>query len=120
MNIGTIQFADILNGEHEFTKDVDSCAMVGISIDFDQTPADDVQETLEEELRGCGFVTNKEAKVKDLLRVGGNVKGDEGRTDWIIVFDRDPGFNPISRLRAPWPVKWVSDYVDNYAGDYVC
>ena len=119
MKYGTISFKDLKEGNYEFQTDGNSCMMVGISIDVNSDSPEDVGNTLEQGLHDCGFVTT-DAKPSALLRVTGNVKGDEGRWDWVIVFDKDPKFNCIRRFQTPWPIKWISDFIDNYAGDFVC
>lgn len=73
----------------------------------------EVDEFLSEEL---GF-----SKGKNLIGVHfieGNVKGEDGRKDWLLEFYHEEiQFNPIARLRFP-DLKWTSDFVDNYGDDY--
>ena len=50
--------------------------------------------------------------------IEGNVKGEDGRKDWLLEFDHEERpFNPMARLRFP-DLKWTSDFIDNYGGDY--
>ena len=65
--------------------------------------------------------------IKGMRRVTGNVLGDSGRMDWVIDIeplnpekaDIKQPINPLVRMRmSEMGVKWVSDFVDNYAEDY--
>lgn len=55
-------------------------------------------------------------------RILDNVKGDEGRQDWFLEFEKSEHiFNPAVRmhLRANGiPVMWVDDFIGNYKQDY--
>lgn len=52
-------------------------------------------------------------------RITGNIKGDEGRTDYLLEFDNEQvQFNPIARLRFP-DIKWTDDFIDNYKYDFI-
>ncbi len=72
-----------------------------------------VDEFLSEEL---GF-----SKGKNLIGVHfieGNVKGADGRQDWLLEFDHEEiQFNYIARLKFP-DLKWTSDFIYNYQKDY--
>jgi hypothetical protein len=101
-----------------FKPDHDCVVMMGIKIDT-AAPESETKE-LEDSMNGffgeeSGFVTSG-AKIKSVLRITGNVRGEAGSHDWLLVFDKDPAFNCA---RRPMDfIKWVSDYVDNYAAWY--
>lgn len=53
-------------------------------------------------------------------RILDNVLGDDGRTDWLFVFDNENvQFNPMKRLAVCSWVKWTSDFIDNFSKDYI-
>lgn len=70
------------------------------------------------------FLANKIgfSKGKNLIgvhRITGNVKGDDGRHDWLLEFDNeDVQFNYLARLQCAHTLKWTSDFIDNYREDY--
>lgn len=70
-----------------------------------------------EDERGWGLVT-EDNKIVSIKRIDGNVLGDEGRWDWLVSFEKPVRVNVIARLSTP--VKWVEDFIDNYAADYGC
>ena len=119
MKYGSISFEDLKNGNFEgFTEDVDSCVVLGPCVRHEDD-LDQIEQAILEDLRDdAGFVTDKEARVAQLLRVTGNVRGDEGRWDHVIVFDRDPKYNVIGRLRTGFKISWICDFTVNYARDY--
>lgn len=119
MEYGKISFKDLKEGNHEFNPDVDAVVLVGVGIDVNTDDPKEVGEVLSTELRDCGFVTN-DAQVSKALRITGNVRGDEGRWDWVLVFDKNPNFNCIKRFATPWKVSWVCDFVPNYGDDFDC
>lgn len=129
MKYGKISFSDLrksLKMEPEelsrlpepFSPDSDSFVMMGVTIDT-SAPEDETKK-LEDSMNKffgeeTGFVTSG-AKIKVLLRITGNIKGDEGGHDWLVVLDKSANFNCA---RRPLDfIKWVSDYVDNYADRY--
>ena len=58
-------------------------------------------------------------EVINLYKIGGNVKGDEGRTD-ILIEHNAPKVNVYVRLAMAERIglKWTSDFIDNYGQDY--
>lgn len=74
----------------------------------------EVNDYLANELR---FSTGK--NLIGVHRITGNLKGDEGRTDYLLEFDNEQvQFNPIARLCFP-DIKWTSDFIDNYKSDFI-
>lgn len=114
MTLGKISFTDLKNGNFDFEADKNSCVILGLSI-----KAPDMRELQNDAtkfFKSTGFVTN-DAYVVRMLRVTGNVIGDEGRWDWVVVWNKDPEFNYVARLNTP-DTKWICDFVDNYQRDY--
>ena len=125
MKFGTISFNDLLNNNHQkptgdipaFTDDVDSCVLIGLEFgDYINKP-DMVEEILLDDFKDCGFVT-ADVRITHVLRITGNVKGDEGRADWLVVFDGDAEYNCLKRFLTNWRVGWVCDFIVNYRKDY--
>lgn len=125
MKFGTISFDDLLNGNHQspigdmpaFTDDVNSCVLVGLEFGDAVNNPDMVAETLLDDFKECGFVT-ADVQITHVLRITGNVKGDEGRKDWLVVFDKDAKYNCLKRSQTYWKVSWVCDFTVNYRRDY--
>lgn len=67
----------------------------------------------------CGLFLN-DVKIIDAKQIDGNVKGDKGRTDWLLCLNKDiTNVNPIVRLRwAKAGLMWTGDFIANYAQDY--
>ena len=76
-----------------------------------------VAETLLDDFKECGFVT-ADVQITHVLRITGNVKGDDGRKDWLVVFDKDAKYNCVKRFQTYWKVSWVCDFTVNYRKDY--
>lgn len=125
MKFGTISFDDLLNGNHQepigdmpaFTDDVNCCVLVGLEFGDAINKPDMVAETLLDDFKECGFVT-ADVQITHVLRITGNVKGDEGRKDWLVVFDGDAKYNCVKRFLTYWKVSWVCDFTVNYRKDY--
>lgn len=113
--IGKISFKDLRDGNHDFKADVNSCVILGLGMPED-VDKEEMQKQATEFFKSTGFVTN-DAYVVRMLRVTGNVIGDEGRWDWVVVWNKDPEFNCVARLNTP-DTKWICDFVDNYQRDY--
>ena len=99
----------------ELTKFNDSNSAVLLGFEFEE--GDDFSDLNDFLANKLGF-----SKGKNLIgvhRITGNVLGDEGRHDWVLEFDNeDVMFNCLARLNYGRNLKWVSDFVDNYIGDY--
>ena len=70
-----------------------------------------ILEYLKKEMR---FVT-ADVKIDALLRITGNLEGEDGSHDWVIVFSGNAEYNFVNR---PEWVKWICDYTVNYADWY--
>ena len=69
----------------------------------------------------CGFFS-PDKKCIELAHLSDNVKGEDGRYDLLAILNEEGSCNPIVRLRLNWggiPVKWTSDFKDNYKEDYI-
>ena len=125
MKFGTISFNDLLNNNHQkqigdipaFTDDVDSCVLIGLEFGDTINKPDMVEEILLDNFKECGFVTT-DVHITHVLRITGNVKGDEGRADWLVIFDGDAEYNCLKRFLTNWRVGWVCDFIVNYREDY--
>lgn len=125
MKFGTISFKELLKGNHNepvgelpaFEDDVNSCVLVGLDFGDAVNELDKVAETLLEDYKECGFVT-ADVEISHILRITGNVLGDEGRKDWLVVFDGDPKYNCVKRFQCYWKTCWVCDFTVNYRKDY--
>lgn len=115
LTLGKISFTDLKNGNFDFEEDKNSCVVLGIEA-RESDDMKELQDDATEFFQSTGFVTN-DAYVVRMLRVTGNVKGDDGRWDWVVVFDKDPEFNYVARLHTP-DTKWICDFVVNYEKDY--
>lgn len=129
MKYGKIPFSDLkksLNMKPDelsrlpdpFTPDRDCVVMMGVTIDTGAPEGetrgleDSMNKFFGEE---TGFVTSG-AKIKSVLRITGNVLGEDGSHDWLVVLDKCANFNCA---RRPLDfIKWVSDYVDSYGDRY--
>lgn len=115
MTVGKISFTDLKNQNFDFQEDKNSCVLMGLTVD-ENGDMGELQKEATDFFKSTGFVTT-DATVVRLLRITGNVLGDDGRWDWVVVWDKDPKFNYIARLRTP-DTKWICDFVVNYEKDY--
>lgn len=61
----------------------------------------------------------KDKHVVDIHFISDNVLGSDGRSDYLIEFDRpDLYVNPMVRLQVGRGVKWTSDFITNFKEDY--
>lgn len=108
MNTNSVKFS-------ELEKFNDSNSAVMIATEFPEGfDFSEVDEFLSEQL---GFSKGK--NLVGIHFIEGNVRGNEGRKDWLLEFDHEEiQFNPLARLKFP-DLKWTSDFVVNYKDDYV-
>lgn len=102
MNTSTIKFKDVTPNGHNIV-------VMGIS---------DLAECANE---FAEFVTdNKIANMAPtgVYKILDNVKGDDGRTDWLVEFPENVNFNPMARLMFGDMLKWTEDFIANYHNDY--
>jgi hypothetical protein len=68
-----------------------------------------------------GFL-NEDQHVIELFHISDNVKGEDGRSDILVVHSGGNSGNPIARLRmcrSGFSLKWTSDFIVNCAKDYI-
>jgi len=64
---------------------------------------------------------NEDQNAVDVFHLSDNVLGEDGRSDLLVIITNGPG-NPMVRLQlnmSGLSVKWTSDFLDNYAKDYI-
>ncbi len=108
-NMKEIKFSDLRN----YTEN-NSVVLTGITPD---TTASEVDEFFHE----TGFFDETQ-KVTEVCHLSDNVLGEDGRSDLLIVFSGDKCGNPMVRLKLNMSglgIKWTSDFIDNYAKDYI-
>ena len=107
MTFSTIHFSDLSNFN-------DSNSLVVIGLDLNESDLNGINNFFANKVG-----LSKGKNITGAYRILGNVLGDEGRTDWLFVFDNENvEFNPIKRLLVAAKVKWTSDFIDNFADDY--
>ena len=108
MQTNEVKFRDLKN-----YNDGNSAVLMGVIVS-DESAYKVLDDYLQNKL---GF-----SKGKNLIgvhRIVENVLGDEGRIDWLLEFDHEEiPFNFIARLQFDG-LKWTSDFIDNYAEDYI-
>ena len=92
----------------------DSVCVVMLGIIFNNT--EDEIKQVDEFFHDINLIPDT-SHVTDLRTISGNVRGKEGRTDAVIMFDSCTP-NPMARLRYGRDIKWVSDFVVNFKNDY--
>ncbi len=111
MDTTTISFEDLMTSDK---YDNNNSAVIVATIFDDNEDWEAVNNFLANQL--CF------SKGKNLIgvhRITGNILGDDGRTDYLLVFDNEAMFfNALARLRFP-DIKWTSDFIDNYKTDYI-
>lgn len=95
-------------------NDNNSVVLCGVTLNAESV---EDQKLLNEVLSDNGLSKGK--NVIGIHHIEGNVRGEEGRTDWLVEFDNENvSFNPIARLMMGDTVKWTSDFITNFAKDY--
>lgn len=111
MDTTTISFEDLMTSDK---YNNDNSAVIVATIFDDNEDWESVNDFLANQL--CF------SKGKNLIgvhRITGNILGDEGRTDYLLVFDNeDVPFDFKARLRFP-DIKWTDDFIDNYKRDFI-
>lgn len=125
MKYGTISFSDLKLGAEEhkkrkefpFTDDVNSCVLMGVlfNVDAPEEENDRMEEKILEYLKKEMRFVTADVKIDALLRITGNLEGEDGSHDWVIVFSGNAEYNFVNR---PEWVKWICDYTVNYAEWY--
>ena len=94
-------------------NDVNSCVIVALLIN-DESEVNDLNDFLANKL---GFSKGK--KIIGYHHIEGNVRGEDGRSDYLLEFDHpEIMFNPGARLCFP-DLKWTSVFKVNYEQDYI-
>lgn len=101
ITLGTIRFAEIKPGNN--------IVMMGIS------DLDEARDQLPE-----FFLDNKITNMAPtaVYRILDNVRGNDGRTDWLVEFPENVNFNCMARLAFAQMMKWTEDFIANYHSDY--
>ena len=101
-----ITFAELKN-----FNDSNSSVMIGV------TPDCTVEE-VDEFFHKTEFYSDDQHCV-ELYHLSDNVRGKDGRSDILVVHSGGAHGNPMARLALCNMLKWTSDFIDNYAGDYI-
>lgn len=102
-----IEFKDLKN-----YNDSNSVMLLGM-----EASVEDVNNFFKE----VGFFRNGKECI-ELAHLSDNVKGEDGRYDLLVITNTEGDFDPIVRLKLNFggvPVKWTSDFIDNYKEDYI-
>lgn len=91
--------------------------VVMVALEFEEDQKDDVIKQMNEVFTETGLLTDG-TKVINIEKIEGNVLGSKSRTDVFIELDKF-GVSPMVRIMKWRDVKWVEDFVVNYANDYV-
>ena len=93
-------------------NDNNSLIFMGLTLDQETCPQVTSFFEKEEKLVPDGSVV-------DYYDITGNVAGKNGRQDVLIVLKKDTPVNAMKRLNlSNMGVKWTSDFISNYRGDY--
>lgn len=91
-------------------------AVVMVALAFDAGKKAELIEQMNKVFTEDGLLEDG-AKVIDVEKIEGNILGDEGRTDVLIHLDKF-AVNPMVRIAEWRDVKWLEDFIVNYASDY--
>ena len=101
-----ITFAELKN-----FNDSNSSVMVGVTPNCTPEEVDDFFHEIE--------FYNDDQHCIELYHLSDNVRGSEGRSDILVAHSGGAPGNPMARLRLSSMLKWTSDFIDNYAEDYI-
>ena len=101
-----ITFAELKN-----FNDSNSSVMIGV------TPDCTVEE-VDEFFHKTEFYSDDQ-HCAELYHLSDNVRGKDGRSDILVVHSGGAHGNPMARLALCSMLKWTSDFIDNYAEDYI-
>lgn len=96
--------------------DLKTPAVVMVALAFDADKKAELIEQMNETFTEDGLL-QEGSKVVDVEKIEGNVLGENGRTDVLIHLDKF-AVNPMVRIAKWRDVKWLEDFIVNYAGDY--
>lgn len=94
-------------------------AFVGLRIDNrDDASIASLKELVSDTLTDRGVFLNG-VRVKEIFAIGGNVLGDEGRSDFVFELTGSVAdISPLKRIRVMPDLKWLDDFIVNYEKDY--
>ena len=101
-----ITFAELKN-----FNDSNSSVMIGVTPDCTPEEVDEFFHKME--------FYNDDQHCVELYHLSDNVRGSEGRSDILVAHSGGAPGNPMARLRLSSMLKWTSDFIDNYAEDYI-
>ena len=101
-----ITFAELKN-----FNDSNSSVMVGVTPNCTPEEVDDFFHEIE--------FYNDDQHCVELYHLSDNVRGSEGRSDILVAHSGGAPGNPMARLRLAAMLKWTTDFIDNYAEDYI-
>lgn len=99
-------------------QDLKTPAVVMVALAFDADKKDELISQMNGVFTEDGLLQDG-SKVVDIEKIEGNILGDEGRTDVLIHLDKF-AVNPMVRITKWRDVKWLEDFIVNFAGDYGC
>ena len=108
--IKSIRFIDLKN----YTDD-NSIVLCALTLKDEEIPE------LDRFLHDNGLLPESKF-VSGVCHLSDNVKGEDGRSDLLVELSGEGMANPIVRIQmcaAGFSVKWTSDFIDNYAKDYI-
>ena len=91
--------------------DSNSSVMVGVTPECTPEEVDDF-------FHEAGFYSDDQHCV-ELYHLSDNVRGSEGRSDILVVHTGGTPGNAMARLTLAAMLKWTTDFIDNYAEDYI-
>ena len=101
-----ITFAELKN-----FNDSNSSVMIGVTPDCTVEEVDEFFHKME--------FYNDDQHCVELYHLSDNVRGSKGRSDILVVHTGGAHGNPMARLALCNMLKWTSDFIDNYAEDYI-
>ena len=101
-----ITFAELKN-----FNDSNSSVMIGVTPDCTVEEVDEFFHKME--------FYNDDQHCVELYHLSDNVRGSEGRSDILVAHSGGAPGNPMARLALCNMLKWTSDFIDNYAEDYI-
>ena len=96
----------------------DNNSIMFLGCDFGDMTKEEAISEMDKWLHEINMI-KEDKHVEDIKFLVGNVNGENGRKDWLIVFDSGISeTNPMVRLAYSRDFKWISDFIHNYKDDY--
>ena len=92
-------------------NDSNSSVMIGVTPDCTVEEVDEFFHKME--------FYNDDQHCVELYHLSDNVRGSKGRSDILVVHSGGGHGNSMARLALCNMLKWTSDFIDNYAEDYI-